>query len=541
MVALGQPAWFPVFGLFASSICFAVHWKGLDSLTRPQVRWISFSWFFLIQLVQLSWLTAIEYQGFYILFVYVLLAAAIGAQFSFLTGRLNKQSNLDIFTVFSIAALWTILEWMRLHVLCGCAFNFVGVFLSGNIFSLQVASLSGILGMSFWVMVTNLLGLKMLQRVSFSRFSCWIGAALLPFVYGFIQISYQDALQEGQKMETCSALLLQPGLTPSQKYLLAERQQDFIPIRTQWNQILAEIARYKEKKVDLIVLPEAVVPFGLNGCVLDLEWVKKDFFDFFGAESLNHLSEDSSIQKKILGRTFVSSHFVLQGLANFMQVEVLAGLDLSKQGQNYNSAVFFSPRNELQHYDKRVLLPLAEYMPFAILQRLSQWYGIQDFFTPGVEAKVFGKFSISPSICYDELFSSLMREGKKKGAKVFVNITNDGWYPSSRLPEQHFTHGLIRSVENGVPSVRACNTGVTAIVDSVGRVVARLEKPGEASSRSLWAEFSLCQHATVFSFLGETPLLFFCFLLTLIFLIKENYFSLSICKNYFFRPKSRKV
>ena len=59
-----------------------------------------------------------------------------------------------------------------------------------------------------------------------------------------------------------------------------------------------------------------------------------------------------------------------------------------------------------------------------------------------------------------------------KGAEMFVNISNDVWFPCSRLARQHFDHGIVRAVENGVPSIRACNTGITGGVDCFGRVLA---------------------------------------------------------------------
>jgi apolipoprotein N-acyltransferase len=533
--ALGLPSNFAFLGLFASSICFALHWKGLQSLSQSQVRWISFTWFFLIQLIQLSWMSSIDYQGIYILFVYGGLCAAIAAQFSFLTGRLLKIGRLTKRHVLFFSALWTLFEWIRLKVLCGFAFNFVGMFLGWSLFSLQVASLFGILGMSFWVMMTNLLGLRALQRGSLRNTVAWLCAIILPLGYGLMQVGYYDLMQNSSDKESCSVLLVQPGLSPAQKYLLPERKKEFIALGDQWERIFAEIALYKEKKVDLIVLPEAVVPLELNLEGIPLEWLKRNFVRFFGPASIAYFPEEAS------KNGLISNAFVLEMLGRYMQAEVLAGFDRKEGSCHYNSAAFFSPeRKEVAHYDKRVLLPLAEYMPCRWLKSFSAWYGISDFFTPGTEAKVLGKFSCSPSICYDEFFSSVMRQGRLKGARLFVNVTNDGWYPFSSLPEQHLMHGLVRSVENGIPSIRACNTGVTSVVDGVGRVVSRLgnkEAAYQNFSGSLFSEVPLVERKTVFSLLGDAPVLIFSFAFVVICLGK-NYSSLLFRVKFYFLKKA---
>ena len=118
-----------------------------------------------------------------------------------------------------------------------------------------------------------------------------------------------------------------------------------------------------------------------------------------------------------------------------------------------------------------------------MVKKLTKSYGISDFFTHGRESKVIeSKVPFSISICYEETFAELIREGY--GSKVqtlFVNVTNDNYYPNSRLPQQHFDHAKLRAVENGVPLIRACNTGITGVVDRFGRVVSVLGKGGRDS------------------------------------------------------------
>ena len=187
---------------------------------------------------------------------------------------------------------------------------------------------------------------------------------------------------------------------------------------------------------------------------------------------------------------------------------MVIGLDDSDEatGENYNAAFHLIPHKiAINRYEKRVLLPLAEYLPFSFLKPLVARYGITDFFTHGKESKVFeGRYPLNISICYEECFSHLIREGKLGGAKLFVNVTNDAWYPSSRLHLTHFAHGKLRAIENGVPLVRACDTGVTAAVDSLGRTVGQLGQENlELQRGALVVEVQLYTYSTLYTFLGD--------------------------------------
>src|SRR3989338_3961804 len=135
---------------------FAVCWYSLKGLSQKQIGVVSFVWFFFVQLVQLSWLANLRYQGVYILLVYLLVSAGLALQFSFITRVVHKIFCLDWLSIGFIASIWTLFEWSRLYFLCGFAFNFSGIALSCSTLSLQIASLFGVLGMSFWFMVTNL-------------------------------------------------------------------------------------------------------------------------------------------------------------------------------------------------------------------------------------------------------------------------------------------------------------------------------------------------------------------------------------------------
>ena len=144
LVALGQNAWYSWCGPLAASFAFAIHWKTLDSLSQRQASWVSFFWFLGVSLLQLSWMTDREYQGLYIVFVYLLISLACAWQFSFFSKKIRTSLKLNGIAILGLCSLWTLMEWARLHFLCGFAFNFVGLSLSCHLFSLQLASVFGV-------------------------------------------------------------------------------------------------------------------------------------------------------------------------------------------------------------------------------------------------------------------------------------------------------------------------------------------------------------------------------------------------------------
>jgi len=76
-------------------------------------------------------------------------------------------------------------------------------------------------------------------------------------------------------------------------------------------------------------------------------------------------------------------------------------------------------------------------------------------------------------ICYEGIFPEASRTYKKKGADLLVNITNDAWFGETSAPYQHLSMTVFRAVENRLYMVRSANTGISAIIDPTGRIVAQ--------------------------------------------------------------------
>jgi len=132
----------------------------------------------------------------------------------------------------------------------------------------------------------------------------------------------------------------------------------------------------------------------------------------------------------------------------------------------------------LGRYDKRKLIPFGEYVPFAsVLPFLDGISAHQGHYTPGtsVEPLLFRGNRLSPSVCYEEIFPSVVREAMVAGdpPHLMVNVTNDSWYGDSIEGKQHLVLASLRAIEHRRALVRATNTGISAIIDPCGRLDTR--------------------------------------------------------------------
>jgi apolipoprotein N-acyltransferase len=327
-----------------------------------------------------------------------------------------------------------------------------------------------------------------------------------------------------ERIETLKVLLVQTAQPPVDFLPEADRRNLFDYALRHWQRILTDLMEHHSNKPELIVLPESSVPYGTYHPAYTYEAVLATFETLLGEEgrrALPPLEEPLAALYEEDGSDIwlVSNAFWAQALANSFDAEVVIGLahheHVDQRRVSYNSALRFVPQKvEHERYDKRVLLPMGEYIPFAWARGIAARYGVYGSFTAGQEIKVFqhAKVPYGISICYEETFSELMRANRLAGAELLVNVTSDVWYPNTRLPEQHLEHARVRTVEAGLPLIRACNTGVTACVDALGRDIAVFgdeSGPYEWRRGVLAAELPLYSYPTLFTQIGDKGLVYF--------------------------------
>lgn len=500
MVAFGQPAWLVGLAPVCAVAGYALFWHaGSQWTSRKMQFWSATTFFCAVQLVQLSWMFSYEFQGTYIFLVAFLLSFGLGVQFGLLSLCVWRGKDL----LLLVPALWTLMEWSRTYFLCGFSWNPVGLALTASIYPLQFASVFGIFGLSFWVILTNVTALTCFkQNATKARWMTFGLIALIPYLFGFFHLAYHQKEKRSYPDQIVAALV-QPALLPSQKGLLEGRELEFVAPLEQWRNILSMLAS-SSQKVELIALPESAVPFFADEKVYPYPLAAALIRQELGETELPPCDNE---------RENVSNSFFAQAIANHFHAEVVAGFD-GKEGETLTNAAFhYLPlsSDKVDRYDKRVLVPMAEYLPFSWAKSLAKRYGIEFFFTPGQEARPLtkGKRALSLSICYEETFPYIMRDGRLEGADLFLNLTNDNWYPYSRLPKQHFDLARVRTVENGVPLLRACNSGVTSAVDSLGQIASILTADGKLDAPGLLiASVSGYHYKTLYLIWGNQAILF---------------------------------
>jgi apolipoprotein N-acyltransferase len=132
--------------------------------------------------------------------------------------------------------------------------------------------------------------------------------------------------------------------------------------------------------------------------------------------------------------------------------------------------------NVLSYYDKAHLVPGGEYLPFAwLLEPLGfrKVVNLPDSFSAGAgpqSISIPGAGFASLQICYESIFPNKTIDSQNRPDWI-VNVTNDGWFGNSAGPYQHLAQLRLRAIEQGLPVARAANTGISAVIDPVGRYV----------------------------------------------------------------------
>jgi apolipoprotein N-acyltransferase len=409
------------------------------------------------------WLAYVSIPGVFLLCLY--LAAYFGV-FGLLASRcLSQDSALNPYLIFFAPSLWVSLEWLRGHLFTGFGWALLGYSQYRALYTIQIADITGVYGVSFLIVMTNVAIWQLLrQGRCWRQFSWALLLIALTLLYGHFRLTH---LRGG------------PGL----KIGLI---QGNVPQEQKWDQTYKEAILNKyinltkmafTQRPDLIIWPETAVPA--------------------------YLDSQPSIRNRLLN------------LARDIDLPLLAGAPISRLGQNYNSALLISAQGKVARiYDKLRLVPFGEYIPkpFSFLRSLIQ---IGDF-TPGREYTIFdlnrGQTSNSSAvkfavlICFEDIFPELSREFVKRGAQFLVNITNDAWFRESSNPFQHLQASVFRAVENRLNVVRCANTGVSGFIEPSGKVLDLISRGPDKDifiSGTLTREIKLAPSGSFYSRFGD--------------------------------------
>ncbi len=165
-------------------------------------------------------------------------------------------------------------------------------------------------------------------------------------------------------------------------------------------------------------------------------------------------------------------------------------------------------------YDKKILVPFGEYLPFARVLNsfLPKNFFLQSSLSKGSREQTFYP-NITPLICYEVIFPSFVRNNVSEYTDLLVNISNDAWFGTFSGPKQHFVHSRFRSIELGIPMTRSSNKGVSGLIGPYGQIIYQINTK---ESKYLDVKIPKKLDSTIYKKYGN---LFTYFLIVLFFII----------------------
>jgi apolipoprotein N-acyltransferase len=187
---------------------------------------------------------------------------------------------------------------------------------------------------------------------------------------------------------------------------------------------------------------------------------------------------------------------------------LVLGLQRGQGGEYYNSlAVLDAQGQHVATYDKRHLVPFGEYIPFADMLGRFGLRGLADIlgggFTAGQGSQIIDIPGIGAAyalICYEGIFAHEIRYETRP--RMLLMITNDAWFGNLSGPKQHLAQAQMRAIEQGLPLIRAANTGISAVIAPDGEIIAAL---GLGQAGFLDAQLPAALSPTLYSKFGDWP------------------------------------
>jgi apolipoprotein N-acyltransferase len=438
-------------------------WFGLGYFV-PGLYWIGNA--FLVDASTFAWLIPFAALG---LPAYLALFTALG----FALARLLWTR--DAARLLALAIGLTISEWLRGHLLSGFPWNAFGYALSEPLALAQTASLIGLWGMTFLTVAIFASPAVLIDGRSRGR-KPWIApvVALLLLaamgVYGTVRLSLQPTVLTKVKLR-----IMQPNL-----------QQD---VKFNYSAKAAVMQKY------LTLSDRASGPQSTGVSDANILIWPESAFPFFLTREADAMAEIADLLPK--GTVLITG-----------SVRAPDGPPGARITRAYNSIyVIDHDGSVLSVYDKLHLVPFGEYLPFQDwMEKLGfvQLTKVQGGFIPGTRRRAMeipNAPRALPLICYEVAFpGSIATRDDRPG--WIVNLTNDGWFGISTGPYQHLQQARLRAIEEGLPLVRAANTGISAVIDPSGRIVARL---GLGIEGVLDAGLPTALPPTVYAQLGDIP------------------------------------
>ena len=379
--------------------------------------------------------------------------------YAFVFGRVHDlRRRFGLWWILALPAFQVAMEFLPLALspLIGIRISLFPYFLGATQYRIpeliQIASVTGVVGVTFVAMLPNAVIAELIYRKREGRPLDWrplIGTVALfaaLFAWGSSRIdNITETMNDWPEVH-----LSQIQQDVSMQERMASSSRDVL---RDWKRLDDTLL---DEEMDLIIWPE--------GAILNDPRRGRRIMQFLGQEVVNH---DASL---LLGGGYAEptddNHYELRNSAYLITPTVAT----RRNGTQVSSAEIS------QRYDKMVPLPFGEYIPFSeTFPILREWLEGPGNFKPGEQPTMFeveadsGPFTLYTPICYEAILPRFMRR-EMSDADLIVNITNDGWFGDTPAPHQHAMLTTFRALELGVPLYRLGYTGVSFTVTPSGEI-----------------------------------------------------------------------
>jgi apolipoprotein N-acyltransferase len=411
--------------------------------------WFGFGYFLAgLYWVGYAFLVDAKTFGWLMPFAVVALPAGMACYTAFGLGLARMLWTRGPTRLIALAIALTAAEWLRGHLFSGFPWNVYGYALTGPLVLAQSAALIGIWGLTFIaVAVFASPAVLMDERTDTRR--PWLPLALAVVLlaalagYGAMRLSrIPTAFVEGVRLR-----IMQPNLQQDQKFNYGAKQK----VMSQYLELSDRSTGPQSggvRDVTHLIWPESAFPFLLT-------------------REPDALAQIAALLPE--GTVLITGAVRAPEAPPGQKIE-----------RAYNSIyVIDHDGSILSVYDKIHLVPFGEYLPFQnFLEKLGlmQLTKLPGGFIAGERRRAMEvprAPRMLPYICYEIIFpGEAMPDGARPG--WLINLTNDGWFGISSGPYQHLQQARVRTIEQGLPLVRAANTGISAVIDPLGRIIKSL-------------------------------------------------------------------
>ncbi|MCL6642064.1 MAG: apolipoprotein N-acyltransferase [Candidatus Bipolaricaulota bacterium] len=406
----------------------------------------------------LSWIYALfDWAGFFVVIGHLGLAGLVGVWWGLFGAAYVAIQRYGKYSWVAVPALWVLLEYLRSLTRFGFTWGFLSDALSPYPELIQIASLTGAWGLSALIVLVNFLIYRALRERRLLYGMLAIGLIALDWGWGIYQMT--RSLPEGRSLRIAIVHSNVPQRARSDPAQLPALQ----------NLYLSQLDRLSPASVDLVLLPESIVPAYL-------------------------------LRQQELLRPY-------QEQARRLHASLIVGTIDYRDGKLFNTAALIAPDGTVSDlYDKVQLVPFStEYFPLIGLLRS---IGLENLIGPlplwaltpgeGFRPLSLSSAKIATPICFESIFSQISRAFVGNGAQAILIITNDAWFKGSKALDQHFAKAILRAVETGRFTVQAANGGISGVIAPSGRVL-----QAARSAQVLHETILLQDRATLYVQLGD--------------------------------------